>query len=171
MYIFNNTNESNFDSLMTEMQSQNFQYNNNEDNNELKVNDYSYKNYLKPKDKIDKVADIILGIQYIFFIYIVEDQNSINNKYKIIFRDKNFFKLGEIYLNGIIDSISEIIEDKNYIIISQNNNSYEVIDFKTLKLIDNLKNMKINLILQIKTNEYIISKNNGIFKYKGPNKN
>ena len=125
---------------------------------------------LKPIIKIDQyVEEIKLGIEYIFFFCKIIYQYSleVNAKYKIIIRNRNnnSCDLPEIELNSKYYYIAEIKEnDENYVIICQDNKIYKLgKDFNKLEFID----MEINLILKIKNYEYVISNNNGTFKYEG----
>ena len=171
MTKLNYRSEIEYNDLSTLFEEEDIRKIKEQDNNKFEVyNDFD-KNFLKPKDKIDKVVNVILGLEYIFFIHQVlcENKNSKEKIYKnkVVIRDKNFNILNEkkeIELNSNNYYISEIKEDENYIIISEDNKLYIVKDFNRLKLI---YDMQIYLILQIKNKEYIISNNDGIFKYKG----
>jgi len=158
--MLNNRSEIEYNDLSTLFEEEDIRKIKEQDNNKFEVyNDFD-KNFLKPKDKIDKVVNVILGLEYIFFIHQVlcENKNSKEKIYKnkVVIRDKNFNILNEkkeIELNSNNYYISEIKEDENYIIISEDNKLYIVKDFNRLKLI---YDMQIYLILQIKNKECLI---------------
>lgn len=103
---------------------------------------------------------IILFCEYKYQYYIEN-----NHKYKIIIKKKNLEFVGEIHLENKSYYIAEIQEEETNIIICKDNKLYKF-DIYSKKLIF-LYEMEIKLILQINNNEYIISNNNGTFKYKG----
>ena len=71
----------------------------------------------------------------------------------------------EIKLNSIVNFICEVKEEEVYIIISLDDKLYKL--SKNYKELDLISPIKINKIIQINKNEYIISNDNGVFKYVG----
>jgi len=150
------------------------QNNNNEENNGIKASLNEDKEYLKFKYKIEEIVVKILFIEQ-FILFICKDKDDVKYpnylkttlKTKIIIKHKNNINLNnlkEIKLNTDDCFISEVKEDKNYVIICQDNGLYKLVDFNKLEL---LCKMKINFFIQINKNKYVVSNNNGIFLYEG----
>ena len=150
------------------------QNNNSEENNGIKASLNQDMEYLKVKYKIEEIVVKILFIEQ-FILFICKDKNDVKYpnylkitlKTKIIIKhknNKNFNNLKEIKLNTDDCFISEVKEDKNYVIICQDNGLYKLVDFNKLEL---LSNMKIHFFIQINKNKYVVSNNNGIFLYEG----
>ena len=163
--------DSNYDMVSTECEKERFQRK-KEENNKME-NYFDFDNYyLKYIDKIN-VKEIKIGIEFIFFIcQLVDSQvkkpayTQTNNDYKIIIKDKKFNNLGEIEIERKVNYIGEIKEKEDYeIIISMDGNLYKLSN--NFNQIEFICAMSINEIIQINKNEYIISNNNGTFKYEG----
>ena len=158
-----------YNELSTQIENLN---NNREENNEIKASLNEYIEYLKPSIKIEGDVEKILFIgEFIFFI--CNDKCEVKyskflqttKKNKIVIKDKNFKNLGEIELNSTDYCISEINEDKIYVIICIDNRLYKLVDNK----LEIFYEMRINFIIPINNNvnKYVISNNNGIFIYEG----
>jgi len=150
------------------------QNNNSEENNGIKASLNQDMEYLKVKYKIEEIVVKILFIEQ-FILFICKDKDDVKYpnylkttlKTKIIIKYKNNINLNnlkEIKLNADDCFISEAKEDKNYVFICQDNGIYKLVDFNKLEL---LSNMKINFLIQINKNKYVVSNNNGIFLYEG----
>ena len=159
-------NESNINGLTTLFENLN---NNREENNGIQASLNENTECLKPKIKIENDVEKILFIKGFIFFF-CNDINEVKypiylrttNKNKIIIKDKNFNNLREIELNSADYCISEIKEDHNYIIICKDNRLYKLVDNK----LEFFYAMRINFIIPIDSNKYVISDNNGIFKYE-----
>jgi len=148
--------------------------NKKEENNILEEYNDFVNYYLKYKNKIN-VKKIKKGIKFIFFICQLVKSKVVKpsyiktiSDYKLIIKDKKFNKLGEIEIeqNSKVDYIGEIKEKEDYeIIISLDGNLYKL--SKKYNQLEFIYSMSINEIIQINENEYIISNNNGVFKYEG----
>ena len=123
-----------YNELSTQIENLN---NNREENNEIKASLNEYIEYLKPSIKIEGDVEKILFIgEFIFFI--CNDKCEVKyskflqttKKNKIVIKDKNFKNLGEIELNSTDYCISEINEDKIYVIICIDNRLYKLVDNK-----------------------------------------
>jgi len=146
------------------------------DNN--KFDDYFdfYVQYLKYENKI-KVEIIKLSLSFIFFICQLDEEKDDKNsnsiytpktiKNKIVIKDRKSKSLGEIEIqpNSVVNCVYEVTEDLIYIIICLDDKLYKISkNFKELELISDLK---INKLLQINKNEYIISNDSRTYVYNG----
>ena len=130
-----------------------------------------YVQYLKYENKIN-VEIIKLSLSFIFFICQLDEEkddkdnkddknsNSIYTpktiKNKIVIKDRKSKSLGEIEIqpNSVVNCVYEVTEDLIYIIICLDDKLYKISkNFKELELISDLK---INKLLQINKNEYLI---------------
>lgn len=161
MMKFNNEPIPSFDHLTTDREEEH-----------LIIDSFNEKEeYFKPIEKFQDNIEKILFIQeQIFFIckYKTEVKYQIFlqeiYKTKIVIKNKHFKTQIELKLNSVNCFVCEIKKDKIDIIICQDNGLYKLVDYKKLEFI---YDMKINFLIPINKNQYIISNNNGIFKYKG----
>ena len=137
----------------------------------LTINNYFETNYLNlgnkiAKKNIEKIFRLNNGKFVFIFNYEVTKGYEIISKQLIAILNEDLLPLDEFKIDGKIQYISEIKEEEYYLIFCQINNFYILQkDYDYIKVING---MNIYFILQIKTNKYIISNENGINYYEGP---